>query len=230
MNFAKLLEKYRLMASPSPNPTTLARRIGVHPSYIMKMEKGAIPPPPLGQVKAIAAALNLSDIDYNTLLEAAINERFKDELAELGRVFGSKNNNIAVPDTTMSIRKVPVISWVAANHMGEAVDSYQPGDASDWVYSTINKDGLFALEVNGDCMEPEFTHGDIIVVDPSIEPEHNDFVVVRDNHNDTATFKQFRRAGERVILHPLNPKYEDIFPEEDRWAVCGKVVQQIKAR
>jgi transcriptional regulator with XRE-family HTH domain len=34
------------------------------------------------------------------------------------------------------VYKVPVISWVSANHFGEASNPFPPGIADEWVYST----------------------------------------------------------------------------------------------
>jgi hypothetical protein len=55
----------------------------------------------------------------------------------------------------------------------------------------------------------EFYEGNIIIVNPALKPEHNDFPVVF-NEEDEATFKQLKKYGETRVLHPLNPKFEDI--------------------
>jgi len=99
---------------------------------------------------------------------------------------------------------LPVIPWVQA---GFWKDAYDPETYSEFV-ETATK-GEFALRVEGDSMEPEFQEGDIIVVNPHRKQEHNDYVVVCNAENE-ATLKQLKKYGHARVLHPLNPKYDDI--------------------
>ena len=57
-------------------------------------------------------------------------------------------------------------------------------------------------------METEFREGDIIVINPYLKPEHNDYVVIA-NDEGGATFKQLKKYGKTRVLHPLNPKYDN---------------------
>ena len=78
-------------------------------------------------------------------------------------------------------------------------------------------------------MEPEFREGDIVVIQPNIEPSQNDFVIIRDDKSNEATFKQFKIFGNKIILHPLNPKYPDIeLNHKKQYTVIGKVVEKVK--
>jgi len=63
--------------------------------------------------------------------------------------------------------------------------------------------------VKGESMEAEFHEADIIVINPYLRPEHNDYVVVS-NEEGKATFEQLKNYGRTRVLHPLNPKYDDI--------------------
>jgi len=62
-------------------------------------------------------------------------------------------------------------------------------------------------------MEPEFQAGDVIIVDPNIQPRPGDFVVAKLDGEEKATFKKYRdrgsdQDGTRVIeLVPSNPDY-----------------------
>ncbi len=58
-------------------------------------------------------------------------------------------------------------------------------------------------------MDPEFHDGDIIVINPYLKQEHNDYVVVC-NEEGEATFKQLKKYGKIRVLHPLNTKFDDI--------------------
>lgn len=109
--------------------------------------------------------------------------------------------------------RVPVISWVAAGAWDEACDPYAPGAASRWEEIDEHISGkAFALEVRGDSMEKpggsvSFPDGCLIVVDPTRKPVPGNFVVVRNNDHDEATFKQYVVDSGVRLLKPLNPQY-----------------------
>ncbi len=77
-------------------------------------------------------------------------------------------------------------------------------------------------------MEPEFREGDIIVVDPYKKQEQNDYVVVC-NADYESTLKQLKKYGKTRILHPLNPKYDDIeLTKDGGHSLIGVVVEKRK--
>ena len=86
---------------------------------------------------------------------------------------------------------------------------------------------VFALRVEGDSMEPEFREGEIIVVNPHIAWEAGNYVIVK-NADGEATFKQIKKKGKMWVLHPLNPKYEDIQVDNRQLFVVGVVVEKLK--
>lgn len=146
-------------------------------------------------------------------------------LAELFEDFEIKKFS----DSIIPIQKIPIISWVSANHFGDASDPFPPGQSEEWIHTTARGKRMFALKIKNDCMEPEFREGETIIVDPDIEPSSGDYVVVRDNKNDEATFKQLKKYGKKIILHPLNPKYQDIeLDHDERYVIVGKVVGKDK--
>jgi len=101
-------------------------------------------------------------------------------------------------------KEVPVISWVQAGEFTEAVESWS---SDEWVDTSapVHRH-TFALRVKGDSMEPDFPAGVIIVVEPDLEPNPGDYVVVR-NGGGEATFKQLVRDGADWYLKPINPRY-----------------------
>ncbi len=126
------------------------------------------------------------------------------------------------------LNQVPVISLVAAGHWNEACDPFQPGNADEWVASDVKGENIFAVRVKGDSMEPEFTEGDIIILDPHMKPNSGDYVIVRNDEGE-ATLKQFKQYGYTRILHPLNPKYDEIIlNEKHQYVIVGKVVEKKK--
>lgn len=102
--------------------------------------------------------------------------------------------------------KVPLINWVQAGFFTEHGDNYATDDYESWPgTSTQPKERTFALRVRGDSMEPLFTEGMLIIVEPDMEPLPDDYVVVQ-NGNE-ATFKKLIRDGKDYYLKPLNNRY-----------------------
>lgn len=80
----------------------------------------------------------------------------------------------------------------------------------------------------GDGMETEFREGDIIVINPYLKPEHNDYVVIVNNEGE-ATFKQLKKYGKTRVLHPLNPKYDDMELNKNiEYRIVGVVMEKKK--
>ena len=76
-------------------------------------------------------------------------------------------------------------------------------------------------------MEPVFHPGDIIIINPNIEPNNGDYVIVRLKDPGEVTFKKLLLKDELVILRPLNPKYEDIIlSRKEKFEIIGKVVER----
>lgn len=87
---------------------------------------------------------------------------------KIGVVYGD-NELIDEGNTVDFSKKVPLISYVQAWIWMEVCDTFNPGDADEWIpVSKRVSDHAFALRIIGDSMEPIFNGGDIIVVDPNI--------------------------------------------------------------
>lgn len=103
---------------------------------------------------------------------------------------------------------VPLLSNVQAGMYREFVDNYHPGDGGSEAIPTtvqINKH-TFALRVVGDSMEPRFTAGMILIIEPEMEAQPGDFVIAKNGDNET-TFKQLIQDGADWFLKPLNERY-----------------------
>jgi len=130
------------------------------------------------------------------------------------------------PEGLGAVRRVPVISWAQAGNWQELCATFQYGEHEEYV-ETDSK-GVFALKVRGDSMETEFREGDIIVINPYLKPEHNDYVVIANNEGE-ATFKQLKKYGKTRVLHPLNPKYDDMELNKDiEYRIVGVVMEKKK--
>ena len=76
-------------------------------------------------------------------------------------------------------------------------------------------------------MEPEFTEGDTIIVDPEREALHANFVVVKLEDAQEATFKQLIIDGGQKFLRPLNAHYP-VMAINGNATIVGVVVAKMK--
>ena len=85
----------------------------------------------------------------------------------------------------------------------------------------------FALRVLGDSMEPEFSHGHIILVDPGHPLYEGAFVVV--DYGGEVLFGRYRRRGEREFVEYLNPAHKplELIPP---YELKGVVIERVGRR
>ena len=141
-----------------------------------------------------------------------------------------------VAPAPMGGRRVPVITSIQAGMWAEIVDSFQPGDASDWLLTDIDlSDSSFALDIRGNSMEPEFKDGDRVIIDPEIAPQPGDFVAAK-NGEQEATFKKYRPRGMdaqgNIVfeLVPLNDDYPTLRSDVQPIRIVGTMVEHRKYR
>lgn len=141
-----------------------------------------------------------------------------------------------IDGATIGQRKIPLISYVQAGLLTDAADPYVVGDADDWLLTDMDLSAnAFALKIRGESMAPDFREGDVILIDPAIEPLPGDFVVAKNGENE-ATFKRFRPRGmnERGInvieLVPVNPDYPSIRSDISPVTVIGTMVEHRRYR
>ncbi len=88
----------------------------------------------------------------------------------------------------------------------------------------------FALKIVGDSMEPDFKAGDVIIVDPEIEPAPGEFVVAKNGEHE-ATFKKYRPTTlaedgrQHFELIPLNDDYPVMRSIDRHIQIIGTMVE-----
>lgn len=129
--------------------------------------------------------------------------------------------------------RIPLISWVQAGNWDEAFDSFEPGDADDWlVFSEKHSKRAYALTVKGDSMardyRPAYFENDVIIVDPDCAANvtTGDRVIAKlldDSipESQQVTFKSIVFDGSSSFLKPLNNAYPIL---TDDFQVIGKVI------
>lgn len=127
---------------------------------------------------------------------------------------------------------VPLISWVQAGAWSEICEALQLSEVDEF-YPCPEKHSsrTFALQVVGESMSPDFVNGEIIFVDPEVEARNGSCVVVRQNGNLEATFKQLIIDGSQKYLKALNPNWPkpiiEMLPDA---TVCGVVIGSYRKR
>lgn len=132
--------------------------------------------------------------------------------------------------------RIPLVSYVQAGNMREAVDSYPVGGAAEWLLTDLDlSSSSFALRIKGDSMLPEFKEGDAVIIDPAVQPLPGDFVVAKNGENE-ATFKKYRprginEHGNHVFeLVPLNDDYESMRSDIIPISIIGTMIEHRRYR
>jgi len=147
-------------------------------------------------------------------------------LAEVCRNLGFPNSG---PVT--GIRAIPVRSWAQA---GEGVDFEEiPLDWQRRVATDCPDESAFAVEIQGDSMEPKFFPGDVAVLMPSHQPRNGSLVVAR-LMDEGIVFKIFTvrdQSSKRIcFFSSYNPVFQPIEVPEARvlWSFpVYQIVRQV---
>ena len=125
------------------------------------------------------------------------------------------------------IRKFPLVNWdqigqmVSSKHLPEVIHADALVEATD-----VAGTRTVAVKVPDDSMEPLFSEGEMIFVNPDLEWKPGDYVIANQlaANRHTILLRQVKPIGSQCMLHPLNRKYEDL-PLTTHDEVWGKVVR-----
>ncbi|MBF0146111.1 MAG: helix-turn-helix domain-containing protein [Magnetococcales bacterium] len=125
------------------------------------------------------------------------------------------------------IARIPLISWdELAKFCGASKEDFNP-EVISWIpVAPKASERCFAMKVPDDSMEPEFSEGEIIIIDPTREGSHNQFLVAHEGNN-RPTFKQLIHHSDHRYLKPLNSRYPLIEVRGDLH-VCGVTICKYK--
>lgn len=125
----------------------------------------------------------------------------------------------------VQMRRVPLLTW---EHIGRVVGSGEPVatvDSEIVLETDVRGERTFALRVRDDSMNPLFSEGEVIFVDPDLEVEAGHYVVAGDEAvPENAMLRELRALGGRPVLHPLNRQYPDL-PLTTGQRIWGRVVR-----
>lgn len=147
------------------------------------------------------------------------------EALEVDLAWLSGKSGGTVARAQAGIVRVPLVSWVEAGGLADALEPYVPGDAAEWLPVVHHHDNLIALKVKGQSMDRVAPEGTIVIVDLGdralVDGRHYVF-----RHEGRATFKTWRK-GPPARLEPqsTDPDYQPIVPL-DGVEVVGRVIRK----
>ncbi len=217
--FTKILKERRMYKAE------LGRRIKKTQPYIYLLCKGKKPTPkPKMMAQIIKAVDDLSREEAQKLMDFSYRRVLGDYAPEMI----GKQIEVSLP--TLGPHQIPILSWESAvRGLNEDVRNIK--DIEGKTSTDIKGERLFALKLAKDIgMDPIFKKGEIIVVDPDAKWKSGDYVVLRLNHDDEASFKQIKIQKDKFVLHMMDPYHSDIkLPKkefEKRVIIIGKVVER----
>jgi len=109
--------------------------------------------------------------------------------------------------------EIPLLGLVEAGFPTVAEETALDSISLD-EYLIADKDKSYLLEVKGDSMiDAGIQEGDLVIAERKSEPKDGDIVIAQVDGD--WTMKYFRKKGGVVYLEPANPKYHNIYPEND---------------
>lgn len=185
------------------NKEVLATELGCSRSMLHHYEKGNPPPPEHLLKKLIGMEVALGIMPGVAALRKTPDDREFPETPP-----GPGHPNILREDAVpyrVTPRRVPVIGWAHAGAAG----SYEelPKHWQETVSSDCRDAKAFAVQLEGDSMEPFYREGDTLVLMPSQEIHNGCLAVIR-FANDGVIFRRVETRKGRIRLVPLNARYE----------------------
>ena len=119
---------------------------------------------------------------------------------------------------------VPVLGSVAA---GGLIESYTDENQTLEINDVFQKNGVFALTVNGDSMVDAFiADGDMVLMEPIREPSslRNGTIVSAMVPGSGTTLKYFFKRNNQIVLEAANPNYDPIVLNLDEVVIQGKLL------
>lgn len=213
MTLGDIIKRYRNDHALSMD--AFSERSGISKAYISLLEKNRHPKtgkeisPSIQCIRQAAQGMNMDFDDLFALLD------------------GKVEVNTPQQSQAIQARKIPVLGRVAAgipiNAITEIIDTEE-------ISEDMAKTGdFFALQIQGDSMEPKISNGDVVIVRQQDDAEAGDTVIALINGDD-AVCKRLRKYKEGLELISTNPSYAPLYFDEETIKnkpvkIIGKVVE-----
>ncbi len=135
----------------------------------------------------------------------------------------------ANPSPLGEMRKVPLLKWDQIDQMVIPEVPSRVIQAEAMLETDVPGIRTFAMQVKDNSMEPLFSEGEVIFVNPDLPSEPGHYVMVDSEQGrpEGALLRQLKEIGGQAILHPLNQLYKDL-PVTNQHRILGRVVRMRK--
>ncbi|CNL94808.1 TPA: helix-turn-helix domain-containing protein [Yersinia enterocolitica] len=146
-----------------------------------------------------------------------------------------ENSASNVEPAKLDSRMVPVLSYVQAGAWtAECTIRSLDGDLEFLQTNLDLSSSAFALIIKGRSMEPDFSEGDSVIIDPEVFPLPGDFVAAENGEHE-ALFKKYRPRGiingkDVFELVPLNDDYPILRSDSSHIRIIGTMMEHRKYR
>ena len=133
------------------------------------------------------------------------------------------------PSPLGPMRTVPLLRWDQIDQMVKSNEPPRVIHAEAMLETDVPGKRTFAVQVRDNSMQPLFSEGEIIFVNPDLPSEPGQYVLVEseDGRPEGVLLRQLKEIGGQAILHPLNRRYEDL-PVTKQQRIWGRVVRMRK--
>ena len=122
---------------------------------------------------------------------------------------------------------IPLIGLTQAGAGRSFTEDGMPTGGPGWEeveFPDLSNEKVFALEVQGDSMEPLYRDGDVLIVSPTASVRKGDRVVVRTTSGEVMAKELKRRTAKSIELASLNHDHEDRTIPMDEVAWVARVM------
>tara|TARA_R110002020_G_scaffold277225_1_gene492480 strand:- start:2580 stop:3257 length:678 start_codon:yes stop_codon:yes gene_type:complete len=180
-----------------------------------------------GETKSPSGATVQKYAKYFGISEADL--RFKD-LSDVSKAQGDGDNFKVV--NKEPVRYVPLLNFVQA---GEFCEYHDDAISNEFrpIFGEGYGENVYWVALEGDSMEPDFKSGELVLIDPDIQPNPADYVIALKAGEKKVTFKMWRPRGfdektgeEYSQLIPSNENYPIIDSRFTPFTICGVAVER----
>lgn len=178
------------------SPSGLARRAGLDPTSFNKSKRqSADGRERWPSTESIAKVLDATGSTISQFMEFL-------------RPEGDKRSSSV--ETLAPSSAIPLLGFAQAGAGGFFDDGGFPAgqgwDVVDFPASGT-KAGVYALEIQGDSMQPLYRDGDVLIVEPGAQVRRGDRVVVKTTEGEVMAKVLMRQSARSIDLHSLNPEH-----------------------
>ncbi|MFM2279354.1 MAG: hypothetical protein RLZZ444_1585 [Pseudomonadota bacterium] len=179
-------------------PSGLARKAGLDPTSFNKSKRlsadGRLRWPSTESIHKILEATGSSIDDFTSILQG-------------------RQRYAGLPDGTFPAQTgtIPLLGFAQAGAGGFFDDGGFPvgqgWDVVEFPAAPGQKAGVYALEVQGESMQPLYRDGDVLIVEPGAAVRRGDRVVVRTREGEVMAKVLIRQTPRAIELVSLNPEH-----------------------